>query len=278
MAVWLEAADGNRFPIVGSCSIGRSSSNAVVLKDERVSRRHAILHSQNEGQFWLVDLGSANGTYLNGRRVSQPTILRSGDRIQIAAAVFRFQNLGAIEDTQGTQQRTVLNLRSQNCWLLIADIVASTQLVRSLPHDELSMVTGRWFQICDEIISSNGGVINQFLGDGFFAFWPANPAPAAPAKALAALKELQKSGKPAFRIAMHFGSVYLGGVATKGEENLSGGEMHFIFRMEKMAAPLGIDCLLSEPAQSQFGNLVASSPVGEHAVSGFEGKHRFYRA
>ena len=88
---WLEKADGSRVPIEGNCSLGRTPANQIMLADDRVSRRHATIHAQGEGEFWLVDLGSRNGTYINGRRVNQPSRLRHGDTIQVGAfqLVFR---------------------------------------------------------------------------------------------------------------------------------------------------------------------------------------------
>src|ERR1041384_5912418 len=80
IAAWLEDADRKSHPIRGACSLGRSASNQVPLPDERVSRRHAVIQSQLEDEFWLVDFGSRNGSYVNDIRVAQPTRLRNGDR------------------------------------------------------------------------------------------------------------------------------------------------------------------------------------------------------
>src|ERR1044072_8252437 len=66
---WLETG-GEKLPIRGDCSIGRSPKNKIVIDSQRVSRRHAIINVQDIGQFWLIDLGSSNGTYLNGRRIN----------------------------------------------------------------------------------------------------------------------------------------------------------------------------------------------------------------
>jgi hypothetical protein len=60
---WLEAADGKRHPIKGSCSLGRTAANTVVLQSPKVSRRHALIHLQNIGELWLIDFGSSNGTF-----------------------------------------------------------------------------------------------------------------------------------------------------------------------------------------------------------------------
>lgn len=62
--------------------LGRDKTCDVVVKDTAASRRHASL--EPEGADWrLTDLGSANGTFLNGTRLLKPAILRSGDLVRI---------------------------------------------------------------------------------------------------------------------------------------------------------------------------------------------------
>ncbi|MBU6399599.1 MAG: FHA domain-containing protein [Verrucomicrobia bacterium] len=48
---WLELSGDETLLLRGSCAIGRSPSNPLVLADERVSRRHAIIHAQEQNQF-----------------------------------------------------------------------------------------------------------------------------------------------------------------------------------------------------------------------------------
>src|SRR5437867_1962386 len=79
----LEQLGGNSTEVRQTCSIGRAASNQIVLSDDKVSRRHAIVHAQGENEFWLVDLGSSNGTFVNGRRVTQPIQLCDQDEIEI---------------------------------------------------------------------------------------------------------------------------------------------------------------------------------------------------
>ncbi len=62
--------------------LGRSAESDVVLTDPYASEFHMRLVAQDEGMM-LHDLGSTNGTYVNGRRVTAPTQLRRGDSIQI---------------------------------------------------------------------------------------------------------------------------------------------------------------------------------------------------
>src|SRR6266853_3298942 len=89
-SVWLEAPGGQRTPVRGSCFLGRSAACEVVIANAKASRQHALIHGQQESGFWLTDLGSANGTYLNGRRVGQPCRLSDGDQILVAGLAFTF--------------------------------------------------------------------------------------------------------------------------------------------------------------------------------------------
>ena len=73
---------GQRFPLGPSLQIGRADDNQVVLHDNQISRRHAVISFTGAG-YVITDLGSANGTWVNGQRIAQPTALRPGDNIRI---------------------------------------------------------------------------------------------------------------------------------------------------------------------------------------------------
>src|SRR5262245_53804506 len=60
-------------------SIGRGLGNSIVLDDSEVSRRHLVVVRDREGRLFARDLGSANGTLLNGRRIVVPALLQDGD-------------------------------------------------------------------------------------------------------------------------------------------------------------------------------------------------------
>lgn len=70
--------------------IGRKEGLALTLSSRGVSKLHAELFEQ-DNHLWLRDLGSTNGTFVNGRRVSEPVCLFAQDMIQIADVVFRLQ-------------------------------------------------------------------------------------------------------------------------------------------------------------------------------------------
>lgn len=74
----------NRFQCTqGPVYLGRHAQNQILLPDNAVSRRHAVIFATADGQWIVQDLDSANQTYLNGEVVSQSG-LKTGDRIRIA--------------------------------------------------------------------------------------------------------------------------------------------------------------------------------------------------
>ena len=74
-------------------TIGRSSDNNVFIKDPFVSKKHLKI-VQDEGDYYLEDLSSANGTYLNEDRVEDVVKLESGDIIKVGNIEFLFVNRG----------------------------------------------------------------------------------------------------------------------------------------------------------------------------------------
>lgn len=79
------------FPLRGEVNLGRDRTNSIVVSDQKVSRHHAKL-SLAHNTFILQDEGSANGTYLNGVLIKQPTRLKDKDRIGIGDTDFLFTN------------------------------------------------------------------------------------------------------------------------------------------------------------------------------------------
>jgi DNA-binding response OmpR family regulator len=89
---YLTDAAGRQFALADQpIVLGRSEKCAVFIADPRASRRHAQIAWDGETSM-LSDLDSANGTFLNGRRISAPETLRDGDEIAVASAVFTFHD------------------------------------------------------------------------------------------------------------------------------------------------------------------------------------------
>jgi len=278
---WLQAADGRRHPIHGSCSIGRTDANTVVLPSPKVSRRHALIHLQNIGEFWLIDFGSSNGTFLNKRRIQRPARLTDGDHITVGDYNLEFHQSVEISDEYRTlvTQRTLHQVESLPCWLLVADIHNFTPLSRTMATESLEALLGSWISACKEVIENHHGLINKYLGDGFLAYWREEATnPEEIASTFSALKELQSRQAPDFRIVLHFGSVAIGGVAAMGEESLMGKEVNLVFRLENLGRSLNEVCGLSETAHRKLGDLVPVRALGEHELKGFDATRAFFGA
>jgi adenylate cyclase len=280
---WLELPDGKEFHLPRTCSIGRSHNNTLVLAESRVSRRHALIQIHGEEQFMVVDFGSANGTRVNERRIAFPTELKDGNVVDVGGIrlVFRQQGQGAVSKEEVEENRvttvTVREVRLMPCWLLVSDMIESTALVRTVAPDELPILVGKWFSTCRELVEMQGGVMSQYTGDGFLAYW--TDAPDVPGKLSTALKQLctmQGQGPPQFRWVSHLGQVSVSGAFQAGEETLMGKEVHFVFRMEALSKALCTSSLLSGAGAERLRDLLPLREVGEHTLKGFEGKFAFY--
>lgn len=83
-------AVGMKFPLIKEvCTIGRKEGNDICLQDPNISRIHARIE-QGDQDYTLVDMGSTNGTFVNGKRVIKATV-KSGDNIKVGKTELKFQ-------------------------------------------------------------------------------------------------------------------------------------------------------------------------------------------
>lgn len=79
---------GVEYDVGDHASLGRSAANTIVMDEKKASRHHAVIR-RLEGRYILVDLGSKNGTYVNGARY-QARSLRDEDVIRVGTTIFKF--------------------------------------------------------------------------------------------------------------------------------------------------------------------------------------------
>lgn len=83
--------DGRRLVVgPGGATLGRSRQSDVVLNDPNISRQHAEIRPRG-GSWVLTDLGSTNGSRINGRPVERSEVIRPGDEIELGSTVLRFE-------------------------------------------------------------------------------------------------------------------------------------------------------------------------------------------
>jgi hypothetical protein len=81
-----ETSAGATYPLGRPLVLGRSADADIVIDDPYASDLHLRIGEQ-DGKVMLHDLGSTNGTYVNGRRVTVPTALNRGDSVQVGKTV-----------------------------------------------------------------------------------------------------------------------------------------------------------------------------------------------
>jgi hypothetical protein len=159
-------------PVHGMLSIGRAGTNDVILTELRVSRKHARIQWERVMELYtLVDVGSSNGTFLNGKKIPAgvPSPLYDGDKIRFASSVYtvrlaagsmvienEFKNLQAQADMQNTEVYTVFELLSERGKPMLAG------KLESLCPLEL-------FQILDLMGKTGTLEIRTAEGDGTFS-------------------------------------------------------------------------------------------------------------
>jgi len=81
---------GERLPLRAVNAIGRDAGNDVVLNDEAASAKHALLEFA-EGEWWIEDSGSTNGTLVNGEVVRSRERVQYGDEVAIGRVALRLE-------------------------------------------------------------------------------------------------------------------------------------------------------------------------------------------
>ncbi|MFO1457838.1 MAG: adenylate/guanylate cyclase domain-containing protein [Verrucomicrobiota bacterium] len=274
----LEFFDGTRVTLPADCRVGRHAGNEVRLDGERVSREHARIRRGRDGRFTVSDLGSSNGTWVNGERIRHEVFLHDGDVLGIGNVrlVFRGPCLTPVgADTDNTE----ITETPKVSWLLAADISGFAQLCQRLDPVALSQVLTSWRDWCVAAIRPSGGRLNKQMGDGLLFYWFNDQAsPREIARTLDALAAQQVSGEPPFRVCLHHvdpGSVTL--ERHHGSEELIGSPVNFLFRMDDVAKALAVPVLLTAEAAGALQLPDRIVEINPQTVADFPGPRRFFR-
>jgi len=81
---------GQRHAVAEEVTIGRAAGCSISLTDNFASQLHARVF-QRDGRLHVEDLGSTNGTYVNGQKVTAPLPLKRGDQVKVGATVFEVE-------------------------------------------------------------------------------------------------------------------------------------------------------------------------------------------
>jgi len=149
--------------------IGRAEGNQLRIPSAKVSRFHATIRSTDAGVF-VQDLGSLNGTFLNGKLVGATAELKSGDKVVVSGFEFLVELFQENQPARNDETKPV-DLQAFKGSLLVSDIRGYTRLSEDLPAQELASVLRVWTERVTTVVGLLDGVIDKFNGDSVLAYW-----------------------------------------------------------------------------------------------------------
>ncbi len=284
----LSTRSGDRYlPLQGiQCwTVGRSDNNNLVLSDRWISRHHAMFQAIDQGDFYLIDLGSRNGTFLNGRRVTVPVILKDGDLITFGQTELRFfcpqphltndQGISPPGHSAGLAPTAALHVR-QLMTVMVVDIRDFTVMARQVSEKILAEAIGTWFRRAGEIIGRYGSGVDKYIGDAVMAVWVHQSADTTVVeiqqilRAVNALAEMTAALHQQFPLpfGLKIGAGLNSGYAMVGNTGSGdrpdytpiGDTVNVAFRLESATKALGVDIAMGESTYNLLIRDNLSSP------------------
>lgn len=277
----LRTASGNRYlPLVGShCwTVGRSDDNNFVIPDRWISRNHAMLQCTEIGEFYLIDLGSRNGTFVNGRRVNVPVTLHDADRLTFGQTDLEFycppnERLSNGKLPQSDETLTAALHVRRLMSVLVIDIRNFTRLTRQLDEKILSAMIGNWFRQAGEIIRESGSWVDKYIGDAVMAIWFHGETDVTKQEVIQIFQAVSDLNKMTADLGNHYplpfplrigagintGYAMVGntGSGDRPDYTAIGDTVNTAFRLESCTKEIGVDIALGKTTYehlAEFGN------------------------
>ena len=244
-------------------TVGRDKSCDIILCDLMVSRNHAMIRRIGNGDYYLIDGGSSNGSYVNQQRVTMPKLLKHGDKITIGGIDFLFEQ----DPVTKEQQRENVELEEtivhdtpeiKKITILVADIRGFTSLSEQIPIRSLTRLMNTWFNKVSDIVIKHDGIVDKFIGDCVFARWEANDDEILTVmNALVAADDISRvtvelnenftelTEELRIGVGINTGAA---SVSMGAENSAMGDAVNVAFRLESATKMLGKDIVLSETA------------------------------
>jgi adenylate cyclase len=255
-----------------SISIGRSKASELCINETTVSRNHAIIKKIGD-KYYIIDSGSSNGTFKDGKRVHSPVLLENKSLVQCGNAQIIFYEDKIDEDSDDT----MISLDSSfiiNAVVLVADIQGYTSFSESMPIRSDSKFMANWFKDISNIIINNNGYIDSFIGDCVYARWDLNDDKTLVPKILSTINEMNNITKR-LSIAVTNSEVELepgaglhaGEIIIGSEENNTGlgDTVNTTFRLEAKTRILNTDILITKDVYDLFD---INMPISEVELKG----------
>lgn len=252
--------------------IGRATECDIVVDATWISRHHAMIQRSGRSEYFVMDLGSRNGTFLNGVRIQSPMRLVDGDVVsfcQVASEHPRLKftcmddlslsplQLGWLDKSETAQVHP-----DQLITVLVMDIRDFTKLAHEMDTRELSGLISSWNREAGRIIESCGCSIDKYIGDAIMATWvhhDGNPSTSEARQIIEALIRLWKMSQTLekrFRapFALRVGAGINTGMASLGNKGTPscpdytpiGDSVNHAFRFESSTKELSSDVVIGK--------------------------------
>jgi adenylate cyclase len=248
--------------------IGRHPENDFILQESWISRRHAMIQQESNQHYHIIDLGSANGTFVNGSRIVTPTPLHTGDTIALGKTELTFNQQSAPKlqpaSIQNLGDETIAFVNKRLVTILVCDIRRYTELSEAVGNEPISKLLLDWNRKATHIIRKYGGQVDKFIGDAVLAFWLQDDPDhlekvLAAAMAIntitAALGEKLKFPWPlATGAAINSGTIMLGNLGADGSRDFTmvGDAVNVAFRLESQTVANSKEVILGQATYEQL--------------------------
>ena len=272
-----------KIPCKAVLTLGRDKNSDIVIIDLLASRNHAMIRRLGHSDYYLIDSGSSNGSFVNSHRVAIPRLLKTGDRIQIGGSELVFEQEYKEEDAMDTMsmEETIISDSPviRQITVLVADIRGFTSLSESVNIRTLTRMMTNWFHNVTDVITNHGGIVDKFIGDCVFARWESdmNEAQSVMRALQAAVlindvtDELNNNSNKIpekLRVGVGINT----GAASMGighDATAMGDAVNIAFRLESATKVLGTDIVMSE---SSYSALPQECVLGEKQHIRVKGK------
>lgn len=238
-----------------------------------------MLQRTETGEFYLVDLGSRNGTFVNGRRVSIPVVLHHGDQISFGLTRLEFhcpsknQSYLPISDSNERDTFTSTQYERRLMSVMVIDIRNFTGLTQQLDEQRLSALMSQWFRVSGGILHDSGCLVDKYIGDAVMAVWFHEADQATPEEVRQVLKavsqinsmttELSEQNKAHLPFPLRIGTGVNTGYAMLGKTKEGdrpqytaiGDTVNTAFRLESATKEIRLDVVLGETTYSSLSKL-----------------------
>ncbi|MDH5369232.1 MAG: adenylate/guanylate cyclase domain-containing protein [Gammaproteobacteria bacterium] len=277
-----------KVPCKAVLTLGRDKNSDIVIIDLLASRNHAMIRRLGHSDYYLIDSGSSNGSFVNSHRVAIPRLLKTGDLIQIGGSELVFEQEYEEEERMDTisMEETIISDRPvlRQITVLVADIRGFTSLSESVNIRTLTRMMTKWFHSVTDVITNHGGIVDKFIGDCVFARWEfdSNEAQSVMRALQAAVlindvtEELNKNSAEVHE-HLRVGVGINTGVASMGigqNATALGDAVNIAFRLESATKVLGTDIVMSE---SSYSTLPENCMAGEKQKIKVKGKRDVLR-